>query len=261
MNDSVQRLVNVAVLAGQSSVAFDTPARPLINGEAVKFAGHATEYIISACLSTSFTVAPVLASNIADNELITRLDPYRIVEFDDIVDEYSFGRTYTDVEKVALYKIYLESRKYLERKTDHVFKSRTITEVHSVEYPTDVLTLKYRPVISATSVTTQYLDEAAATIDSDDYSVNTELGTIYYPTGWPVGQNHITVVYVAGWADVEFDHRLNFKQLFGYMWALSPTGKDALMKVGDSKLDLSFRSLEDVDSWIVRNFPQPRMRL
>lgn len=262
MNDSVNRLVNGAVSSGNTGITFDVPDRPLINGEGVKFSGHATEYVVSACTSTTLTVTQALTSNVADNEKITRLDPYRLIEFDDIIDEYSFGRTYTDVEKVALYKIYLESRKYLERKTGHVFKSRIITEVHSIEHKTDTLILKYRPVVSVTSVATRYVgDSTSDTIDSDDYSVNTELGTIYYPSEWPVGQNHITVVYIAGWADVEYDHRLNFKQLFGYMWSLSTMGKDALMKVGDTKLDLSFRTLADVDDWIEKTFPRPRVRI
>ncbi len=261
MQDSYQRTVNGAFSSGQSTIIFNDQERALIDGEGVKFAGHSTEYVISSPTDTTFVVAPVLSSNVADNEKITRLDPYRLVSFDEILDEYPEVKP-TDPKAAQLYKMYLRTRKYLEERTEHVFKSRTITEVHSIDTDTDILTLKYRPVVSVTSVSTQYIGDASAdTIDSDDYSVNTEQGTIYYPSGWPKGQNHITVVYVAGWSTVPFDHQQHFIELFNIRYALSPAGKDALMLSSNSKLETTARDLKDIDDYIDRNFPRPRLRL
>lgn len=264
MSDSIQRTVNGAKLAGVSSITFDTPSRALIAGEGVIFAGHATEYVVSSPTTTTFTVTPVLSSGIADNEKITRVDPYRLVEFDDILDEYlpDAKDGLNDPRAANLYKIYLRTREYLEQRTEHVFKSRTITEEFSLDYPTQILILKYRPVVSITSITYQYIGETSATtIDSDLYSLNEEQGTVYYPSYWPTGQNHLTVTYVAGFSTIRQDHALNFMQLFGMMLAISPVGKDALLLQSNSKLDTVNRSLTEIDEFIDRNFPQRRVRV
>lgn len=258
MQDSVQRTVNGAKSSGASSITFDTPARPLINGEGVIFAGHATEYVVSACTSTTFTVTPALTSNVADQEKITRVDPYRIVEFDDVLDEFLADPKdgLNDPRAANLYKHYLRTREYLEQRTEHVFKSRTITEVHSIDrIDQDILILKFRPVVSVTSVVYQYIgDTSATTIDSDDYSVNTELGTIYYPY-FPKGQNHLTVTYVAGWSTIRADHQEQFMQLFYLMYSL----KDGLVLQSNAKLNTVNRSLADIDAFIDKNFPQRRI--
>lgn len=264
MQDSVQRTVNGAVSAGASSITFDTPARPLINGEGVTFAGHSTEYVVSNCTSSTFTVTPALTSGILDQEKITRVDPYRLVELDDILDEFlpDAKDGISDPRAAALYKYALRTREYLEQRTEHVFKARTITEVHSVDRDDqDTLILKYNPIVSVTSVSYEYIgDSSATTIDSDDYSVNTELGTIYYPY-FPKGQNHLTVVYRAGWETIRQDHSLNFMQLFTLMYAFSNKGKDALILQSNSKLETTNRSLSEIDEFIDRNFPQRRVRI
>lgn len=261
MNDSYQRSVNGALSAGASSVTFDSPARSLISGEGVKFAGHSTEYVITSPTATTFTVTPALTSSVADNEKITRLDPYRLVEFDEILDEHG-SLPYNDEQAAYLYRLSLRARAYLEERTETLFKSRSVSELHSIDsYCQDTLILKYRPIVSVESITYQYIGDATATtIDADTYSVDTELGTIYYPY-FPKGQNHLTVTYTGGDSVVSLSDQQNFLQLFQFLYALTPKGKDAMTKSGDSKLDLTFRTLQEVDEWIDKTFPQRRVRI
>ena len=261
--DSIQRSVNGAVTSGNTAVVFDTPARQLINGEGVIFAGHSTEYVISACTSTGFTVTPALTSNIADDEKLTRVDPFRLVEFDDVRDELLPGKNDNDPDVVRLYKLALRARQFLEEKTENVFKSRSIVEVLSNDdYCKTELMLKYRPAISVESVVVQYVGEATSeTLDSSLYSLNTELGLIYRPAGWPVGVDHLTVTYTAGYSTIEFGDQQNFLQLVQIMHSLSPKGHDALVLASNSKLEKSFRSFDDLDKWMMTNFKRPRLRI
>lgn len=68
---------NGAALAGASSVPVDTGSGTFTVGSKVTFAGHATEYTVTAALSApgSLAISPVLAAGVADNEAVTRATP------------------------------------------------------------------------------------------------------------------------------------------------------------------------------------------
>lgn len=67
-------LANGAATAGASLVAVDTGSGSFTVGSKFRFSGHATEYTVTAALSAPGNLAfsPVLASDVADNEAISR---------------------------------------------------------------------------------------------------------------------------------------------------------------------------------------------
>lgn len=261
--DKMTRLVNKAAgyTATDTIIAFDGPTRPLIAGESVTFAGNSTVYDVKSSVVGSMTLSTQLGTTLADNVEITRQDRYAIIDIDNLADALGWeNRVGNENDKTWLYKVALMARKKFELMTMPI-AARTYTEVLSMSdrYDADTgarvynknLQLSHYPIVSVSSVT---IDDTA--VDPDDYEIQSELGILYASAGWPKGNFHISVTYIAGFETIPQDIVGYFIDYMQLTLAESHQGQKILIHAQstgftDPETSITYRDIDAIKRHII----------
>lgn len=237
---------------GVTAIAFDTPSIALLPGEHITDGTY--HYPVESCTTLAITIGTAvdqttagLRAALADNATLTREDYYAPIDFETLCIMLGKEDAQDDGARVTIYHASRAARAYGEEIVGFI-KARSQTKTFSMQKSSPYLFLDE---LNITSVTTLTIDDEE--IDADNYTVNTSEGYILYDGNFPVGADHIDVVYVAGQAKVNPQLVGLYVQQTGLFLAQAMTGNNINVVSSSSasgSREFGFRNPSDVQAML-----------